>query len=72
MGGGGGKSASGARLITLFLALFFLLLFVMGDSYPEFCAQRTAEGEGSHLLWFVSFVVSLATYPMEMKACNEI
>ena len=31
----------------------FLPLHVKGDSYPEFCAQRKAEGDGSLLFPFV-------------------
>jgi hypothetical protein len=50
----------GANLTTLFSCVpsctFFLVItsFVKGDSYPEFCAQRTAEGGGS-LRLFLSY-----------------
>jgi hypothetical protein len=40
-------------LFVLFLALLslsFLSLFCKGSSYPETCAQRTAEGEGFLML----------------------
>jgi hypothetical protein len=50
MGGGGEGTPTGANLTTYLLAYpcilsFVLSLLVKGDSYPEFCAQRTAEGE---------------------------
>jgi hypothetical protein len=37
-----------------YLFLFLSLMFVQGDPYPEFCAQRTDGGVGFTLLWSVT------------------
>jgi hypothetical protein len=62
VGGGGEESATGTKLIALFLILLSLLSFVKGDPYPESCTQRTAEGGGSPMLKFAVEDRLLAPY----------
>jgi hypothetical protein len=47
VGSGGEGRAVGAKLLPF---LFSFYQFVKGGSYPETCAQRTDEGDGSPML----------------------
>jgi len=47
----GGEDRSGRLVCIPFLFLFLYSTFVRGNSYPETCAQRDAEGVGFHMLW---------------------
>jgi len=52
LGSGENGPAKDFSLNTFFLCSLSLcqFVFVQGDSYPEFCAQRTAEGDGFHVV----------------------
>jgi hypothetical protein len=65
VGGGQEDGAGSADLISFPLSFYF----VRGDSYPETCAQRIAEGDGSPLLWPEARPTAgffCATYPLGM------
>jgi hypothetical protein len=52
----------GHQIDSLF-PLSLSLVFVQGDPYPEFCAQRTDRGVGFTLLWLIGYLVSFPWLP---------